>query len=111
MRKVIALWRVKFGISVSLLPVCKMRFSVAAVLSFRSWVLAFRAVPYALLRHTVRHGFRGAWGDLSPQRGCNVLAHCVPRYGMPTQTDSRKAGGCVAVCYLPPMGGMIAHGR
>ena len=25
----------------------------------------------------------GAWGDLSPQRGCKVLALCVPRYGMP----------------------------
>ena len=70
---------------------------------------AFSAVPLAVMRLAVRHGFRGDWGDLSPQRGCVVLAQCVPRYGMPTAYAYRIGGGCGAMCKVPAKDGTFAH--
>ena len=39
-------------------------------------------------RRTAR--FIGGLGDISPQRGCKMLAFCVPRYEIPRRTSKDK---------------------
>jgi len=73
--------------------------------------LGFALSGVAAIRECRRLGtiLRGAWGDLSPQRGCMVLAPCVPRYGMPTHTSDCKADERVSICKRTANGRVVAY--